>query len=470
MGVLAAACCIGLLLVSALIPQKAVTKNTEKSALYFSAKELFEIMIKNQDAVKRDNYADCISTGIAYHLGNSEPIEGSNRKNPFIRILEGRYTRDEGENVDEGLRRTIREGAPANKTYSRYWHGGAAVIRILLPLMDISAMRVLFFVIGMLLNLVWITYLVFRREYIMAISYLMGIIFGKILFGYACFEYAFVCFLIPIFSALIYTSVRRSQEGKKSIPAEGLFLTAGILTCFFDFLTAETAVFTIPAFIAFVCMDSKKTKPFIIRTENDKKNKSPWLFLFRIAAFWFFGYAGMFGLKWGLNALFLGREEAMRAFSSVAERTVGEVNETLNAFSPAVGFAKRLEGIFVHNFSCLCGIPNNTSQSATILILLGTPAILYIIWFFFRKKELLNSLQNEKGKKEFSLFPIFLVIAFIPILRFVILSNHSYLHYFFTYRALMVDVMILVYIFIRTTILSDLLTYHPIQPARSESR
>ena len=36
---------------------------------------------------------------------------------------------------------------------------------------------------------------------------------------------------------------------------------------------------------------------------------------------------------------------------------------------------------------------------------------------------------------------IFALIGFVPIVRYLVLHNHSYLHYFFTYRALMVSVM-----------------------------
>ena len=116
------ACCIGLLLVSSLTSQQNIQKNAEKSAAYFESAELFEKLGKGkQDATERDNYADCISTGIAYQLGNTEPIEGTDRSNPFIRILEARFTQDEEhfENVDDGLERAVYEGAEGNRTYSR---------------------------------------------------------------------------------------------------------------------------------------------------------------------------------------------------------------------------------------------------------------------------------------------------------------------------------------------------------------
>ena len=468
-GVLAVVCCIGLLLVSSLIPQEVIYKNAKNSVFYFENKPLFEMMVSRQDAVERDNYADCISTGIAYHLGNDMEIEGSDRSNPFVRILEARYTQDEEENVNDGFHRAVRKNAPGNKLYSRYWHGGAAVIRLLLPFLDVSGMHVLFFVIGIILNLGWIAFLVVRKDYVLAISYLFGIIFGKILFGYTCFEYSFVCLLMPLFSFLIYIAVKVNAKREKAlISPEAVFLLAGILTCFFDFLTAETLTFTVPAFVALVCLEKeKKKKPFTISpvSETNRRKNETLFFLLRIGAAWLIGYALMFGLKWGITALVLGPEEASTALASVAERTVGAVHETKNLASPTVGFIKRIESVYLYNFSCLYGIPSGTPHSATMLILLGTPAFLYILWFFFRNKEMLHGdgksgesgNANKKGKKGFPFFPLYLLIAAVPLLRFAILSNHSYMHYFFTYRALMAVVMIMVYCSVKTTILSNLL-------------
>ena len=467
-GVLAVIGCIGLLLASSLIPQSRIKENAEKSAMYFTSKDLFEMLVKKQEAAKRDNYADVVSFGIAYQLGNT-----SARKNAAIRILEARYTQDTDsfENADEGFKRAVCEDAPGNLTYSRYWHGGAAVIRLLLMFTEVSGMRVLFFVIGTALNLAWIVFLVIRKEYMLAVPYLFGVIAGKILFGYTCFEYAFVCLFVTVFSFVIYLIMSRNEkEPEHFFAPEAVFLAAGILTCFFDFLTAETATFTIPAFVSLYLLEKARNKPVVIRKEGEKGNTdSPWLFLLRTGLFWLAGYAFMFLLKWGLCAAFLGPEEARIALSSVAERTVGAVHETGNLSSETVGPVARLAVLFERNFACLYGIPNDTSENTVRLILFGTPAVLYIAWFFLRDREVLNHKadnhkagnhkkdNHKKGKKENSFFPAYLVLALVPIARFLILSNHAYVHYFFTYRALMIVVMVIVYLFIKTTVLYSLL-------------
>ena len=92
-------------------------------------------------------------------------------------------------------------------------------------------------------------------------------------------------------------------------------------------------------------------------------------------------------------------------------------------------------------------------ESAVAVIAFIVPAFLYIFWFFLRDKSKLHT----KEKKDHSFFFICLILALIPILRFLVLSNHSYMHYFFTYRALMADVMIVTYWFLKTTVIGRFL-------------
>jgi LPXTG-motif cell wall-anchored protein len=482
-GVLAALCCIGLLLVSSLIPQESITANARVSADYYSSHILFENQIENQSATKRDNYADCISSCIAFHLGNKE-------SNIWKNVLEARFTQEE-ENVNEGFRRAVYEDAEGNQTYSRYWHGSAAVIRLLYPFMDISAMRIAMLIAGIALSLAWIAYLVLKREYAIATAYLLGTIAIKAVFAFSCFEYAFVCLLVPVFSFLVYFILQeranapanasedaaKRPAGMAALRMETIFLIAGILTCFFDFLTAEILTFTIPAFILFVCLERAKDKPFVIIRENEKKDSKggPLKLLLNIAVSWMAGYAGMFLLKWILTLIFLGKEEFMTAMSVAAQRSVGAVHETNNLASPTVGIVGRIVRILSHNFACLFGLPDSLNANATWLILIGIAAFIGLLWFFLRKKDDTRTGKNaaaQKRKKDTAFFPVYLILMITPVVRFLVLSNHAYMHYFFTYRALMATVTVGSYLFIKTTVLNSLfvLPNRPLPPRNRGAR
>lgn len=450
-GVLAVFGCIGLLFVSSFLLQSFILKNAQASADYFKQNELFEEMISNQSAVKRDNYADCISFCIAWHLGNESGLGGADGSNALVRILRAGYTQELPENVNDGFYRAVYEGAPANVAYSRYWHGGAAFIRLFLPLTGVEGLRFGLLLTGILLNLAWVVYLIIRREYTMGIAYLLGCFAGKLFFGYLCLEYAFVCLFVPIFSFAVYRILEKEKKNKATMPLNALFLLSGILTCFFDFLTAETLTFTVPAFVMLVYLTKKKPALVSIKGElKDKERRMLWKRFLNSGLFWMMGYAGMFGLKWALSGIFLGKEELQTAASYALERSVGEVHLTQNMASPTLSFFDRIREVFVRNFSCLLGLSDSLSTPARIVILLGVAAGIGLLWFFLRK-------PKEKGKKEASSFPVFLALFFIPIVRFLVLSNHSYMHSFFTYRALMVSVMVLSFLFLRSTLLDRFL-------------
>ena len=462
-GVLAALCCIGLLLVSSLIPQESITANARVSADYYSSHILFENQIENQSATKRDNYADCISSCIAFHLGN-------NKSNIWKNVLKARFTQEE-ENVNEGFRRAVYDGAEANQTYSRYWHGSAAVIRLLYPMTDISVMRTVMLIAGIVLTLAWIAYLVFKQEYFIAVAYLLGAIAIKAVFAFSCFEYAFVCLMVPVLSFLVYytytantsADAAKRPAGLAALRMETIFLIAGILTCFFDFLTAETLTFTIPAFILFVCLEKSADRPFVIIRENEKEEgkADPLKLLLNIAISWMAGYAGMFLLKWLFTLIFLGKEEFITAMSVAAERSVGAVHETNNLASPTVGIVGRILRIISNNFACLFSLPDSLNANATWLILFGIAAFIGLLWFFLRKKDEPRTGKNaaaQKRKKDTAFFPVYLILMILPVARFLVLSNHAYMHYFFTYRALMSTVTVGTYLFLKTTVLSSLLT------------
>ncbi len=462
-GVLAVLCCIGLLLVSSFIPQKSIEKNAKQSSDYFLANPLFESLTKNQSSTKRDNYADCISADIAWQLGN-----GTTDSNVFERVLEARYTQEAWENVNSGFHRAVYEGAEANRAYSRYWHGNAAVIRLLYPVLNVTQMRIVFMVLGIVLTLAWTAYLVAKKEYVLAIPYLLGAFAIKVVFSYLCFEYAFVSLLVPVFSFLAYrvaTNIRNRKEGRLLRPVT-LFFLAGILTCFFDFLTAETLTFTIPAFVFFFCLEKKEEKPFVITTDSSKEGseKSPFKMFLSIGFGWMAGYAGMFLLKWLLTLIVFGKEEFVLSLQVAAERSVGAVHETQNLASPTVGFAERVLRIISRNFACLFGLSDNMSMTAVWVVLGGIVAAVVLLWFFLRK----SSKEKQKGKKATSFFPVYLILMLLPIGRFLVLSNHAYMHYFFTYRALMITVSAGAYLFIKTTVVSNLFTRQ--NPPRRGSR
>ena len=69
-----------------------------------------------------------------------------------------------------------------------------------------------------------------------------------------------------------------------------------------------------------------------------------------------------------------------------------------------------------------------------MIVLVVTAVVAFCIWYLFRTKKV-----NDVNR-------LFGMLAIIPVVRFLVLNNHSYIHFFFTYRALLVTVVVLVYV------------------------
>ena len=104
---------------------------------------------------------------------------------------------------------------------------------------------------------------------------------------------------------------------------------------------------------------------------------------------------------------------------------------------------QRLLGIFQRNAGCLYWGTENMTIGRVVLITLIAVVAAGSFWYMTRK----DSYTYDK-------IWILAVVAFIPVIRFLVVSNHTYIHYFFTYRALLVTVMIALYIVYETTVLS----------------
>ena len=97
----------------------------------------------------------------------------------------------------------------------------------------------------------------------------------------------------------------------------------------------------------------------------------------------------------------------------IEERTSGNIG-----LSPL----RYILGALNNNLRCL--FPFGYGTAGIIISLFVILAAVYCC-YVYRKKDI----DREAVK-------LFLLIAFVPLVRFMILTNHSFIHYFFTYRAL----------------------------------
>lgn len=415
--------CLLFMLVSASIPQEAIEENAKQSAEYFYETPLFQISAGSLQNFKKDNYADCISAGIAYHL---------NGENPYIAVLRADYNRVDGENVNQSFYRQMQGEEVSVESYSRYWHGSAGLIRILYLFMDIQTIRYVVTAVGIILHMVLVGALVRKKQTALGILYGISFLLVNGVFALECLEYAFVFILVPIASLFLL----HKKIGKDPVKVQLTFLVSGVLTAFFDFLTTETLTFTIPFTIYCILVYNIKM------SENDRRKT--WFMFLRNGVSWVVGYGGMFLMKWLLVALSLGKDAWKVALSSATERMVGEVSLTLDTAGEKADWMERIQGVVTRNLGCLYWGGSDMQVMTVVVITLVLATVLAVFWYLARKE---NVRMPGAG--------VLTVVALIPYIRFLFLSNHSYIHYFFTYRAQMVTVLIILYLIYTTTFLSE---------------
>ncbi len=396
--------CLSILVLSALIPTRNISDNMFSSAGELCENEVFFYLSDDIPASIIDRYADSILLNIAYYFGGSDPLRS-------VMISEYYYTDYQNEN--NNLLDAVRDELPANKEYLRYWHGSAALVRAVHCFMDIRGMYIFGAAALLVLNALLVFVLIKQKLYAGAVGTVCALAAAGIWYVPFSLEYTWMFLITPIISLI---SVRLSLNGRKDMLGL-LFMISGIVTNYLDFLTAETLTLTLPLLLAFYTM----------RTKAAVGAKSEWLTALKLCCAWGTGYAGMWVLKWILATAVLGEDVTPYILSHISDRTVGEF---------ASGEADILSA-FARNFGCLFPFGyTGAGVFAGIVIIL---AVVYVCYVYRRDRIKLSDIL------------IYAVIGAVPLLRYAVMLNHSYLHYFFTYRAQAAGVLALCLIIFEIT-------------------
>lgn len=417
--------CAGLLFLSSLIPHSCIRDNCYKSACYFAERNPYEYLKEGNFSSIQDNYADCILTNIIYHIDEKKPLHST---------LEAAYYADESRTVNENFIKSVEENLGANTEYVRYWHGSMVFLRPLLMFFTIMQIRVILAVV-VLLEVIVISLLLAKGifgEKTMAVGRRMAVCFVvSLLLVHAYMIAASVEYVTSfiVMGAVLIALLLKWKKGA-GYGMEKLFVISGVVTCFVDFLTTETITFTIPmAFLLLMLYEDGKLLTVKEGIQWMAVNGSCWLI----------GYAGMFVSKWLFSFAAFGKTAIESAWSHAMVRVDGEV------IADNVGYEltklQQVTGSVWQNLGCLFPIRNEMSASQVILWTVGVLLAVAAFFYLFHEKEVHGRI----------LVPLFL-LGLLPYARYLALSNHACRHYFFTYRAQLITVFVLL-LFIATDIL-----------------
>ena len=381
---------------AAAIPNERIYDNMYESAMYYKDKPPFPN--ESQMRLVQDNFADAILLNVTWNMGSGEPFSSA-LNTAYYDGNDG--TDDYGENW--GLYCAVQGTAPPNTDYTRYWHGMAAVIRPLMLFTDVSGIKLIGTITAFVLLAVNTALLLKKRQYFAA---------GALVAAFLCIHVWNIGMSLEYQPAVLVTLALlplyilfEKNDGALSIFA----VISGVMIAFFDFLTCETLTILIPLIIVFIIRKQDGRLPDL---------RSNLLLSLKCGGAWGLSYVGTFLVKWSAVSLVTGENKFSAALASAEVRFVGEAEQ----LSP-------IEQFFlapVANISTIFGGTGRVDWGAFAAGLIISAVVLGSIFYLFRCR--------EKFDRSFTL--TMLILGALPIARYFLLNNHSYLHEFFTYRAL----------------------------------
>lgn len=418
--------CMGALLLVCQIPQSAIHEKSTEASEYFTSHDKYPEVIDGFESTYIDNYADCMLLDVIYNVDED---------NTFYSMIEAPYYRIEGNPADEDYASAVIDGKAPNNEYSRYWHGSQVFVRPLLTMMSITGVRLAMFCIFAALN-VWLAALLIKRRLIApAVIYFASLL---IVGGWmTAFSLSYVMpFIVMTASCIALCMVMNRCAGEENLANRDkhltyIFVVSGAVTCFLDFLTAETLSFTIPFLLFMLICRHKQNQDAAydgsLSFKEDLKRMIKW------GVAWLASYAAMFAVKWGLVYLIVGKSAFVNALESAAFRIDGEAGVNLADPGAAITDSMRITVALVRNLSCLFPVKQDLTIGCIFGVSICVLIVLAIILYLFR---------GERVDGGF--IGILLIIACLPYLRYIVLSNHASMHFFFTYRAQMACIMALI--------------------------
>ncbi len=381
--------CIGLLWsalsLCAKIPNSAIRENMIKSALAYKERDAFEIPENGQLCGVSDNFADAILLGVAWNIGQ-------------YGALDTKYNGGGEYGANAGLYLSLVNDAAPDTDYSRYWHGNAGVARIMHLLTDVNGMKTAGLVMILLLAALVCALLLKARCMKTCVCFVLALLSVHIWKLRLSLEYQ------PVFVVALLMCVLFILFEKRGGYALCIFsVIGGVLTAFFDFLTCETLPLLLPLALVFAVRIEEK--------RGGKLSANLKLFLL-IGGCFALSYIGAFISKWLLASLATGENKFLLAATSAGVRL---------GTAESGGF---LSGIPA-NLTVLFGGSERIEGRLVIIGVSASVAVLFSAFYLFKKKD-----YDKAG------IITLLIIGATVFLRYAVLQNHSYLHEFFTYRAL----------------------------------
>jgi len=397
--ILAASVLCGFILIVAVysIPVSRIREHVEQSSVIFDEEGLVSSYIPWLTSTRRDNYTDSIMLSMAAHSGSGSVLDNA---------MESRYIYVEDSDLydkDGYLLHMLdasEDGSSVEVEYSRYWHGYLVFVKPLLLLMNYGGIRIVNAIVQVImLGFVLLRMVHHPKAKKMVIPLLIAVFAINPVSTVINMQYACI-YNITMLSLLLMFNTKFFDENNYW----KAFLVIGISVAYFDFLTYPLVSLGFPLVMMLVIREDTSTgnlKTAAVSCVN-----------------WGLGYALMWASKWVLCYVITGRNTITDALGQIKERTV------TNAYAET--------GISSDNIIDVIGYNIEAFRDWLSFAVFAGAIVAFILYIVIGKKKFKTD--------ESSLIPL-LLIAMIPFVWYAVLSNHSAIHFWMTYRNLTVTIM-----------------------------
>ncbi|MDR3046702.1 MAG: hypothetical protein LBU51_03685 [Bacteroidales bacterium] len=363
-----------------LLPTQEIKKHIHESTPRLVEQGNYPNAIIPRTKYRMDNFTDALVLMQNYLIDPQKPVSSA--------MLVPRQLFSE--NIPESLLHQIEQGDGTELNYPRYWHGNTFLIRPLLVFMDYSRIRWTLYAISTLL-LIMLSCLIYKK---------CGLLKTLLVaFGLTCVNFFVTQFSIqffPVWAIAFITSMLMCIHYKSGTQTLTLILfITGCITSFFDLLTTPLITLGIPLVILFMLWEKEEYIDSFIQGLK---------YIAILTAMWFLGFAAAWSSKW----------------------LIGTLLTDVNVFEDAFGSVLyRINNI---DFSRMDAIAINTNFLFLPIIFSVLSVLLLLSLLFFRKDGI-----------RYAAF--YLIIALYPYCWFFVVSNHSFMHFWFTYRTQIITIL-----------------------------
>jgi hypothetical protein len=370
---------------SCLLPDKSIKMHIAESAPKMVEEGLYPQAIIRVEQCQMDNFTDALIMNQMYNIDRKHPVKSAMK---MIRSSE------KGRDWDQPglLLRKVNGENLEDQHYARYWHGSTFLFRPLFLVMDFLTLRHILFIVSSILIVLLLCAYYPRAGLMKTIALALGFL---LTYG---FVMQFSMQFFPVLALTVIGSLLVVKH-KESANFGLLFFVIGSLTCYFDLLT--TPLLTLGITLAVMLS---------LKREDEFSFKDNLIEISKLILLWGLGFALTFGTKWALASLILGQNIFSDAYEVSLYRMEAEEFTRWEALTKNFGML---------NLWMI-------SIAAVVLLLLS----------------IINQLKISYKK-----VILFLIIGLMPYVWYLLLANHSYLHWWFTYRLQAITVVCLLFMF-----------------------